>query len=272
MVMLDIMVSKFPALELAVATFDHGMRESSFDDAELVAKKAGELGIKVYSEKATLPSNASEEQAREKRYEFLWKIARSEDGEIFTAHHLDDLVETIAINCVRGTGPRGLAVLNTPGIRRPFIDGFFGKVFDKKAILEYASKHEVVYRQDPTNTSEKYLRNRVRPLVAKMSCDKKQKIYDLWKKQKNVYAEIDGILEEIIPKDLTFKRADFSEMDDNVAIEILRAALLKVGISATRPQLSDFLSAVRTYGTGKLFNLPNDKLVKINRKDFHLEV
>lgn len=272
MVMLDMMVKQFPADELVVATFDHGMRESSFDDAEFVEKAAKKYGVKVYMEKATLPVNASEEQAREKRYGFLKKVAKKESGDIFTAHHLDDLIESIAINCLRGTGPRGLAVLNSPGVRRPFIDGFFREKFGKNDILKYASKHAISFRQDPTNTSDKYLRNRVRSLVAKMEAKDKNALYELWKKQKQIYEKIDLTTRELIPRDLEFERRSFAQLDDNVSLEILRAALLKIDVSATRPQIFDFLKAIRTYRTGKQFNLPNDKLIKLNRKDFKLEV
>ena len=59
-------------------------------------------------------------------------------------------------------------------------------------------------------------------------------------------------------------------MPGEVALEMLRAGLLKKGIKATRPQLRDFLKAIREYTSGKYFNLPNDKLVRINRDGFSI--
>ena len=272
MVMLDMMAKKFPAEELVVVSIDHGMRESSQDDLVFVGMQAKLRGIRWRGTIVKPNVLKNEEQARKKRYEILNKVAEEAGGEIHTAHHLDDLIESVAINCLRGTGPRGLAVLSAPKIHRPFIDGPFNEVFDKKAILKYACENEIPFRQDPTNYEDVYLRNRVRPITANLDDGTKKKLYELWNKQKDIFDEVDEIVNDLIPKDLVFERAWFKNLDDNLAIEILRAGLLKVGISATRPQLADFLNAIRTYETGKQFNLPNDKLVKLNRKDFKLEV
>ncbi len=270
MVLLDIIVKKYPSRELVVATFDHGTRESSETDADFVERIARELGIDFYRGKAELGEGVSEEKAREERYKFLKKVAFLEKGEIFTAHHLDDLVETIAINFLRGTGFRGLACFSGFGVRRPFLDEVLGEVFDKKDILEYASRNSIVFRQDPTNQSDNYLRNRVREATKKLDKKEKEEIFLLWKKQRAIVREIEKILEEILPEDLVFSRSDFREMEKSVAFEVLRAGLLRRGISTTSPQRENFLEAILEYYPGKKFNLPEDKLVRINKNDFRL--
>lgn len=273
MVMLDLMCEKFPKKELIVATFDHGTRESAKEDVEFVCEKARALGLReVYKGAAELGDGASEEEARAERYAFLREVTEQEGGEIWTAHHLDDLVETVVINFLRGTGVRGLAALNAPNVRRPFLDGTFGEVFDKRAIWKYAAKNEITFRQDPTNASDEYLRNRVRPRVLKMDFEQKMEIYELWRKQKKVVSEIDKIVSSLMPEDGKFERAWFKEMDENVAMEILRGALMKAKVSATRPQMKDFLKAIKEYAPGKKFNLPGDKLVRLGREDFTLEM
>ncbi|MBR3318899.1 tRNA lysidine(34) synthetase TilS [Candidatus Saccharibacteria bacterium] len=272
MAMLDLMRKNFPSEELVVATFDHGTRESSKLDADFVADACAKYHLQICKGEAKLGANVSEEEARNKRYEFLRKVARDADGEIYTAHHLDDLVESVVINLARGTGFRGLAVLNAPGVKRPFLDRTFGKVFDKRDILKYAGENNVMFRQDPTNTNDDYLRNRLRPAVLDLSRATKNEVYELWQKQTRLTQEIDGIIDDLIPEDLVFKRAWFKDLDDDVAIEILRAGLIKAGIPATRPQIRDFLKAVREYATNKRFNLPNDKLVRMGRRDFTLKI
>ena len=277
MVMLDIFLSRFPKTELVVATFDHGTRESSSADAEFVEKRvekfseaAYALQLPIYRGRASLGAGISEEKARAARYEFLRKVATKERGEIFTAHHLDDLVETVAINFLRGTGFRGLAGLSSLGIRRPFIDGFFGEVFDRKKILKYAAEKEIIFREDPTNSSEKYLRNRIREKVYNLDFEKKMAVYRLWEKQKKDVREISEVLEAILPEDGRYQREWFSSLDEEVALEILREGLIRAGVSATRPQILEFLTAIKTYLPGKQFNLPGDKLVRINKRDFRL--
>ena len=284
MVMLEIFVRKFPAEELAVATFDHGTRESSVADAEFVERRLSEVSsalkirekIPFYRGKARLGEGVSEEKARTERYAFLRKVAFQEKGEIYTAHHLDDLVETVAINLVRGTGVRGLAPFTGLGIRRPFLDGMldpaeFGfSVFDKRAILTYAAEHEVVFRQDPTNTSDNYLRNRVRERTFDLPPETKLEIYRRWQRQREIVREIDEIVESVLPEDLHFYRDDFRELERAEGLEILRGGLARAGVSATRPQLGEFYEAILHYEAGKKFNLPNDKLVRLNKKDFML--
>ena len=266
------MRKKFPAEELVVATFDHGTRESSKIDVDFVSDVCAKYHLEIHKGRASLGANVSEETAREKRYDFLKKIASEVGGEIYTAHHLDDLVESVAINLTRGTGFRGLAAMNAPGIKRPFLDGSFGKIFDRRDILRYASENSVMFRQDPTNTSDDYLRNRLRPAISDLPREIKDEMYALWQKQTKLVSEIDEIVDGLISEDLTFERAWFKDLDDDVAIEILRAGLIRANIPATRPQIRDFLKAIREYAPSKKFNLPNDKLVCLGRRDFTLEI
>ena len=272
MVMLDMMRRKFPAEELVVATFDHGTRKSSSIDADFVSEIGSKYNLRVRRGKAHLGEKVSEETARKERYSFLRKIAIEEDGEICTAHHLDDLVESVVINLARGTGSRGLSVLTMSGVKRPFLNDMFGEVDDKRDMLNYAAENNVTFRQDPTNTSDDYLRNRLRPDVSNLTRETKNKIYQLWKNQIRIVEKIDVIVDRLVPDNLHFERAWFKDLDDDVCLEILRAALMRVGIPATRPQISDFLKAIREYSPSKMFNLPNDKLIRINRRDFTLKI
>ncbi len=294
--MLDIACRRLPKEEIVVAHFDHGIRDNSGLDAEFVRRKAAEYGVEFYAERAELGEGASEAEAREKRYEFLAKVAGSVGGEIWTAHHLDDLVETVAINLLRGTGWRGLAGLDRAGIRRPFLETeMFYEPLDRATIYEYAAKRRLEYREDPSNSWEEYLRNRVRrKLDGALSFEQKLEIYELWREQKKLKREIDEVVAGLLPsseegeaapvldrrdeagaelpsrKDETWQRSWFTNLDEKVALELLRAGTLCAGISATRPQLLRFLEAIKTYPSGKSFNLPQDKLVRFSKKEFVL--
>lgn len=271
MAMLDIFARKFPHEDLVVAHFDHGIRENSKEDAEFVQRRASEYGIEVVIENAELGGKASEEKAREARYKFLRQVAFEASGEICTAHHLDDLVGSVAINLIRGTGWRGLAVLDAADIRRPFLNNYselgFEKPPTKGDLLKYAGEHNLQFREDQTNSYDEYLRNRLYHQVNNF--EQKMEIFALWQKQVKLRDEIDTLIAEIVARG-TWQRNWFREMDDAAAIEILRAKLLEKNISATRPQLRDFLKAIREYAPGKYFNLPGDKLVRINNKDFNI--
>lgn len=277
MVMLDIVCRKFSPEELIVAHFDHGIRDNSAEDAEFVRRVAKEYGVEFRVGEAKLGGGASEAEARESRYEFLMKMTEEIGGEIWTAHHLDDLVETATINFLRGTGWRGLAGLGRDGVRRPFLETeMFYEPMDRAAIFEYAAKRHLQFREDPSNSWDEYLRNRVRQKMNNvLSFEQKLEIYKLWRRQLVVREEIDNIVSGILPEDGRFERKWFRELDTDeggrkVAMEVLRAATLRVGTSATRPQLEDFRQAILNYGSGKSFNLPGDKLIRLGKEEFWL--
>ncbi len=274
--------------KVAVAIFNHGTRPSAEDDVAFVQKMAGEKyeDLPCYTAKSNLGENAPEAIAREKRYEFLRELAaemsKSENDKnqkkvmVYTAHHLDDLVESVAINLLRGTGWRGLAVLDAPGIARPLLEADLMPrdlrdlvPFDKNAIRKYAARNEISFRQDPTNCEDNYLRNRVREKLGDF--DEKRKIYDLWRKQKKLKREIDELVQELLPaENEPWQRSWFEDLAKAVALELLRAGTRRVGVAATRPQLEDFWQAIRSYAPGKSFNLPQDHLVKFTKETFWL--
>jgi len=80
---------------------------------------------------------------------------------ITTAHHLDDNLETFLINFTRGTGLNGLT-----GI--PAINGIIVRLllpFTRVEIEQYAKEHNIVWREDQSNSEITYKRNKIRHKV-----------------------------------------------------------------------------------------------------------
>lgn len=256
--------------DVVVAHFDHGMRPSSKDDAAFVEKMAKKYGFPFILGKSRLGENASEAQARDMRYRFLESVADSVDGVIYTAHHANDVAESVAINLIRGTGWRGLAPFSRENVYRPFIYEYHNPM-SKYDIYRFAAEREIVFRQDPTNNEPKYLRNRIREKVYdELYAPELGGILDLYMFQRYLRQEIDLTVAMLLPEDGRFQRSWFKKLDDGVALEILRGGLLRAGISATRPQILDFLHAIRTYAPGKSFNLPLGHLVVLHKTYFVL--
>ena len=299
-VLLDYFFHTHKKSELIVAHFDHHLRENSHEDYLFVENLAKKYALPFFGAEAHL-KNSSEESARTARYDFLFKIAKEEGAIIVTAHHLDDLVESIAINLIRGTGWRGLAVLNREGIIRPFID--LG--YRKSDIYKYAAKHNLTFREDPTNSSPLYLRNRVREALgrresppetlrssrashsarspqrrasatAPWDAERSTRVEDelslllfLRNRQIKIANEIDTILSDFSKK-TEFSRSFFTTLDPNLADELLRSILIAHGISSTRPTRSRLLSAIKTYSPEKKFNLPGDSFITIKKSTFKI--
>ena len=278
--------------EVVVAQFDHGTRESARADQELVVRKARELGVRcevgrigeglgegvlnegILSEGGGFLSEAA---AREARYEFLEAVARKyAPAEIWTAQHLDDLVETVAINLLRGTGWRGLAVMEREGVRRPWLEEASGERAeqgppDRAEIWRQAGERGLVFREDPTNQEAIYLRNRVRARLADWPRAQKLELWRGWRRQKELRREIDQLVAELLPaQGAEWRRSWFWELEPAVAGELLRAGLLRIGVRATRPQLEDFRRAILRYAPGRKFNLPGGRLVELGRDSFIL--
>ena len=277
-----LMMQILPEFEdCVVAHFNHGTRPSADADEAFVRAWAKRLGLPFYCGRAELGENVSEAVAREKRYAFLNDVMEQVGGVLVTAHHLNDLAETVAINFLRGTGWRGLAPFSNERVLRFYIDS--GK--SKKDVLRLAAERGVVFRQDPTNTQDNYLRNRVREKTAELSEDSLAEINRLFLAQNKLRGEIDGLVQAVIEGLETVGDGDGKKYwrkwffdggplsgaeNEAVALEILRAGLMRAGVSATRPQILDFLTAVRTYAPSKKFNLPGGKMVTLYKDYFVL--
>jgi tRNA(Ile)-lysidine synthase len=97
--------------------------------------------------------------ARELRYSWFYEQLEIQKGDyVLTAHHADDNLETFLINLSRGTGLDGLTGIPAQNdiVIRPLLP------FTRQEIEEYATQNKLVWREDSSNTSDKYLRNKIR--------------------------------------------------------------------------------------------------------------
>lgn len=260
-VLLDLL-SKRLDIELIVAHFDHGIRDDSADDLEFVKELSRKYRLRFESRREELGKSASEEYARSRRYNFLRSIANKYDAKIITAHHADDVIETIAINLFRGTGWRGLAVLDSD-IIRPLTD------MAKAEILDYAKKNQLKWHEDSTNASDKYLRNRIRNKLTSLGDDEKRQLLGLWLQQKNLKQLIDDEVKNCIIKSAKYERKLFNDLSDSEAMECLRYI---VDGRLTRIQLRYLLHRIRTSLPSKICQAGNGVNVKFSSRNFTVEL
>lgn len=144
----------------AVATFDHGTGEAATEAVAHVARAARALGLPVVTGVlSATPALATSREAhwRRARYRFLRASADTLGARVVTAHTEDDQIETVLMRVMRGSGARGLAALYAPSdVRRPFLG------IRRTTLERYARDAGVAWREDPTNLSREFLRNRVR--------------------------------------------------------------------------------------------------------------
>lgn len=250
-----------------VAHVNHGIREDSDDDARFVEALAAQYGLPFVSTSLKLGKNASEERAREKRYEFLFEQAKRFNAVVATAHHLDDLVETVAINLIRGTGWRGLGVLNRQGIERPLTS------LPKSSLLRYAVVHRLEWVEDSTNQTDAYLRNRIRRKIqSKLDRSDLESVASLRVSQLQLMKAIDTEVVRIIDRN-SGSRHFLSIIDEPEAIELLGAHIVALGAPRPqRPRLHRALLAIKTARAGTSHNIGDGVSLTFTTRKFHVSV
>lgn len=167
MVMMDLFVgfAEDFDLTLIVAHMDHAKRSDSNLDAELVEQIAKKWQLAF--EETTLPqmneTGNFQAYARRSRYEFFKEVViKHKANKIVTAHHANDHLETFIDRMLKVDVPAGLigirpfAHVADVSIIRPLIE------IEKQELYAYAEKFNVAFREDMSNASDDYLRNRIR--------------------------------------------------------------------------------------------------------------
>ena len=151
---------------VGVAHCNFSLRGQESDEDEImVQESARRYGIECYNKRFdTLgemerTGESMEMAARRLRYEWFYELCDKHNYTVIAiAHHIDDSIETFFINMLRGTGLRGLTgISNRIGrVVRPLMFA------TRKEILDYALHKHITFREDSSNRSTKYLRNKIR--------------------------------------------------------------------------------------------------------------
>ena len=144
-----------------VLHLNHGLRgDESRQDAAFVRELAARLGLPVTIRDANLAAGNLEQAAREARLHFFREmIASGVVDRVAVGHTRNDQAETVLFRFLRGSGTAGLAGIRpvtSEGIVRPLID------VDRAEVEEYLCERNVPWREDSTNSSRQFARNRIR--------------------------------------------------------------------------------------------------------------
>ncbi len=159
--------AKHPDWQFGIAHMNFQLRgQASDQDQALVEALAASYGWPWYTRAVDTAAYMQayrcsvQMAARSLRYEwFAELLAEGWDG-LMTAHHRDDMAETLVLNLVRGTGIAGLQGIGSKGTRlRPLLP------FGKAELLAYAQTQGLQWREDASNVEVKYKRNWVRHKV-----------------------------------------------------------------------------------------------------------
>ena len=164
MVLMSLCVNSGYTVGVAHCNFCLRGRESDEDEI-LVQEHARKYGIECHNRRFDTvgemerTGESMEMAARRLRYTWFAELCEEHGYTVIAvAHHIDDSIETFFINLMRGTGLRGLTGIHQQVGRvvRPLMFA------SRKEILDYALHKHIPYREDSSNKTTKYLRNKIR--------------------------------------------------------------------------------------------------------------
>ena len=177
-------------LKIICAHVNHNTRKENEKEKEFVEKYCEENNlIFEYLKIDSYKNNKfTESEGRSKRYEFFESLINKYQAKyLFTAHHGDDLMETVLLRILRGSNLKGyvgipkVSSYHNYKIVRPLL------YINKDEILKYNKENKIKYVLDKTNTKDIHKRNRIRKHVLPY----------LYKEEKNVYKKFLQYSEEL---------------------------------------------------------------------------
>jgi len=271
MVMLDLFSKLDYTISIAHCNFKLRGKESD-EDCEFVRNLENRYQLNIYTKEFDTEDFARENKisiqmaARQLRYDWFSEL-KNEIGYdyVATAHNLDDKVETFFINLSRGTGIKGLTGIKalSNNLIRPLLWA------GRNEILDYATMNELSWREDSSNRSTKYLRNKLRhdiiPLFKDLNPGFLGTMSDNMSKLQEV-ANIYGREIDLNKKNLLSQKDNsyYISVEKLCAEEHYKVILYEIlqEFGFTTSLVEDILTTLKTKESGKLFYSPEYRLVK----------
>jgi len=217
-------------LSLVIAHVNHNLRKESVEEAEFIRKYS--LDNDLMFETMTITNYGDDNfhnEARNIRYNFFEEVVLKYGANyLMTAHHGDDLIETVLMRITRGSNLNGYSgfkkIVHMDGydIVRPLVN------YTKKELEDYDIENNVKFYVDSSNSKDKYTRNRYRKYVLPFLKEEDKNIHMKYLKFSNVISEADKFIEKERNKALDKVYVDekldlinFKELDSFIQKEIL---------------------------------------------------
>ena len=183
-------------LKIIVAHMNHKVRKESDEEAEYVKQFSNDNNlIYEYFELKDIPKSNFHSEARIIRYKFFNELIEKYNAQfLMTAHHGDDLIETVLMRIQRGSnlkGYSGFDILTNKGNYKQVKPLIF---YTKKDIIDYMDSNNYKYYIDRTNNEDDYLRNRYRHYILPKLHEEYDLIQKKYLKYSNTISEADDFI------------------------------------------------------------------------------
>lgn len=227
-------LKKTKNIKIIVAHINHNLRKESKEEAEFVKKitKKYQNTFEILNIE-NFKKGGIEEQARIKRYNFYQELLKKYKANIImTAHHADDLMETILMRQVRGSNLKGYAGFsketNYPNYKliRPLIE------HTKEEIETFNKENNIEFRIDKSNFDLSITRNRYRLKILPLLKEENKNVHQKYLKFSNHLNEINDFLENItktaLTKAISFGKVnlfEFNKLENLIKKEVIKCFL-----------------------------------------------
>lgn len=230
-------------VEATVVHFNHHLRgEESNDDQAFVEAESLKRNFSFLPVEAPLKKGGGiQERSRNLRRDNAEKLARDKGFKyILLAHHADDQAETVIMNCLRGAEMRGLKGMEPVSpladgvwIIRPLLN------IRRKDILQFVRDNTLSYREDSSNKTDVYLRNRIRHhLIPQLERASPECIPILLDRSKKLRSSFSSALQKtrnflstcsLAPSSYRIPKKKYLEENSDVRFLVLERCLLETG-------------------------------------------
>lgn len=237
MCLLDITLKVNKKIKIIAAHINHNVRKESKDEETFVKNFCDKKGIIFESMTINNYTNQNfHKEARDIRYNYMEQLINKYKAKyLLTAHHGDDLIESILMHLVRGT-----SFLGYSGFKKETDQGFYKLIRplinkSKEEIKNYNIKNNIPFAIDKTNKSKKYTRNRYRLDVLPILHKENTKVIEKINKFSNLIIEYDDYVKKDVErciknvyKDNKLNISEFLKLDKLIQRGIIENILYKI--------------------------------------------
>lgn len=270
-------------LSIVVAHVNHNVRKQSYEEAEFIKEYCEENNL--ICESMVIENYGDDNfhnEARNIRYNFFENLVHKYDANyLMTAHHGDDLVETVLMRMVRGSNLSGYSgfksIVNMDGyyIVRPLI------YYTKAELEEYDKENNVKYYIDSSNSKDKYTRNRYRKYVLPFLKEEEKDVHLKFLKFSNTLLEAGKFIDKARDRAVNRVMEDDKILIDKFLLEdgYIQREILYYLLSEFYQDdlilLSDrhinlILGLINSSKANSYINLPNDVIARKNYNYFEM--
>lgn len=259
-------------INFVIAHCNFGLRGEESNEDEMFVKK---LSIKYKvtfmvttfqtADFAETEKISTQMAARILRYEWFEKVRKEQNCDyIATAHHQNDVLETVLLNLTKGTGIAGLHGIRIKNGRiiRPLLFA------EKETIFDYVVENQVIWREDSSNESNKYQRNLIRNEVVPLLKQINPNLENTMQHTVERIAAVEDIFEQemdMLRKQITWSDSQAVFMNykaiQNLSQPVIKLSELLKPYHFTYQQSQDIFEAFDKE-SGKTFLSPTHTIVK----------